>query len=280
MGGASSKTSAEQITNQLMSVMSDTVAKASASYTGANVLNITGNCKFINTRVSQKNYFRVQSEILQNVSGSIDVQQKMDSKVKQISETEAPNINLSKADSETFTKLITNLSTVIRQNVAVGCSQVGTQVNRIDCSGSAEVIDSFIEQDLLGEYLFRCSQKVDSIVKAQQELQIFIDQHSSTKVYDIIVPILIMVALIMCLVIFGPTLAKAVGGASNEMVTYVIIFLLLLSFVFAFIDCVYWKYLCSGNGAISMWTIIVVVILFALSIGYKKFAGSSSSTSV
>jgi hypothetical protein len=45
MGGASSKTSAENIANQLMSVISELSSGAYQINQSANVINITGNCK-------------------------------------------------------------------------------------------------------------------------------------------------------------------------------------------------------------------------------------------
>ncbi|AYV81910.1 MAG: hypothetical protein Harvfovirus77_2 [Harvfovirus sp.] len=274
MGGASSKTTATQITNQLMSVVTQAVAKADNTYTGANIINLSGNCKIQGSTISQKNYIKLSTKITQDVSSSTEVKQSLAQKVQQISQAETPNFSFTKAESETFTNLISNLSTAIQQNVGAGCSQVSTQINLIDCSQDASIQGSFILQEQVGEYLFECSQKVSSIVTAQQDLQTFIDQHSSAKVFDIIVPIMIMAAVLGCLFIFGPKLAGLIPSAdssSGGAATYLLVAILAACSLSSFVDCVSTKFFCKDGAAILMWGCSVIMLGLSGSLLVSKF---------
>lgn len=216
MGNVTSTTSATQINNQLMSVVSSIAADAGTIHQGANLLNIGGNCRIIGSNIIQNNFLHVTSNILQDISNSIEVRQKLEAKVKQIAEAEAPNLGLNPGSitARTFASLINNLSLSIQSNISARCSLTGSQINRIDCTGNAEIINSYIQQNLVGKYLFECSQKIDSVIKAQQELQAFIDQHSSAKSVDISVAVLILCAIILCISLLGYSAVK-IGGASK-----------------------------------------------------------------
>lgn len=291
MGGANSKTEVDSITNQLLSVISTTTAKSAASYSGANVMDFSGSCQVKGTVIKQSNYLHVTTDVLQNVTSSSNVTQELQQKIKQISEAEAVNLSLSGgADSETLTKLITNLSMQIQQNVSTGCAQTSTQVNAINCSQNASLIDSYIEQEMLGEYLFKCTQNITSVVSAQQDLQTFIDQHSTAKVQDIIVQILIMVAILACIILFGPELATSMGSmtgsggsGSSDTIIYGVICVMVLCLASQISDCAYFELMCKGSTAKMMYACIgFTAILILLSTGYVCFKdkGSDSGSSV
>ena len=216
MGGASSKTSAENIANQLMSVISEVSSGAYQINPSANVINLSGNCKIgKGAKIKQYIKLNVTSDILQNISQSTETTNALTNKVKQISEAEAPNLSFSAgADSETFTKLINNLATSIRNTVSTTCSQDNTNANIFNCSDFA-VFEGESDQEIFGNYLLKCVQNVKSVTSAKQDLQNFIDQHSTAKVEDVIFKILMAVAAIMLIYFLGPSLGKLLGGASS-----------------------------------------------------------------
>jgi ABC-type cobalt transport system substrate-binding protein len=153
---------------------------------------------------------------LQNISQSTQTTNALTNKVKQISEAEAPNLSFSAgADSETFTKLINNLATAIRNTISTTCSQDNTNTNIFNCSDFA-VFEGESEQEIFGNYLLKCVQNVSSVTTAKQDLQNFIDQHSTAKVEDVIFKILMAVAAIMLIYFLGPALGKLLGGGSSS----------------------------------------------------------------
>jgi hypothetical protein len=213
MGTTSSKVSAKSITNQLMSVVSSAVATAGNSNVGGNVLILDGACNLENTTITQKNTVKVTADIIQSVVNSVTTKNNLEQKVKQISAAEAPNLNLAgSTKSSTFTELITNISTAISSSSTASCSQNNFYSNVIRCTGNAKERDGQILQENVGDYMFACSQKIDQVTNAQQELQTFIDQQSTSKVKDVITGILIVVAVIIVLCIVGYLVVKMGGG--------------------------------------------------------------------
>jgi hypothetical protein len=217
MGGASSKTSAENIANQLMSAVSEVSSGAYQINQSANVINLTGNCKIgKGSKIKQYIKINVNSDILQNISQSTQTINALTNRVKQISESEAPNLSFSAgADSETFTKLINNLATAIRNTISTTCSQDDTNTNIFNCSDFA-VFEGESNQDIFANYLLKCVQNVSSVTTAKQDLQNFIDQHSTAKVEDVIFKILMAVAAIMLIYFLGPSLGKLLGGGTSS----------------------------------------------------------------
>ena len=200
MGGASSKTTAESITNQLMSVVANVSANAFQITQGVNMVNLSGNCN-ISGDINQRITMSVSSNILQNVSSSVETTNTMQQKVAQVSKAESPNLSLAAgSDSEAFTSLIQNLATEIQNNVSAACGQSGANLNEFNCSGNA-VMSGRSNQEIIATYLFDCTQKIEAISKAKQDLQTFIDQHSEAKVTDALSGVLIAFAVIAGLVV-------------------------------------------------------------------------------
>ena len=217
MGGATSKVSAENIASQLISAVTTTNAGAITSSQAVNIVNLSGNCVIeAEAEINQFINIKVDSEIIQNIQNKTETQQLLAATVKQISESEAPNLSLSAgADSEAFTKLINNLSTNISSSISANCTQSSTSLNEFNCTDYA-IFKGKDNQEILGDYFYKCTQKLENVIKAKQDLQTFIDQHSSAKVEDVIVKILICVAIIMALYFLGPSLGKLLGSFSNS----------------------------------------------------------------
>jgi len=201
MGNTKSSVTAESIANQFLDVMASATATSSNTFQVANVARFDGSCHFTGT-IYQGIAIKVNATILQTVSSSDDVVNDMQQTIEQISKAEAPNLNLNpgSVESDAFTVLITSLSTAIRSSVGAQCTEAATGVNSVTCTGEAEV-DTYIQQDLVLDFLYMCTQNVMSVVTAKQDLQTFIDQHSSATTKDVITGILIAIAVIIALVI-------------------------------------------------------------------------------
>ena len=197
-GGASSKVSAMSITRQLMSVMTSIATDAGSRTTSTNQF-LTDGCDLRNVEINQTNSVFVDTNVVQTLSAGTETSNLMDQQVQQIAEAEAPNLNLGgRANAETFTSLIQDVSTAIVSNISASCSQAGTQTNAIDCRNST--FDTVcITQEVLGEYLFDCVQDASAVTEAEQELQNFIDQQSSAKVTSSESVIIIVVIIIVIL---------------------------------------------------------------------------------
>lgn len=217
MGGATSKTSADIITSQLMSVVSELSANAYQITQNANTVNLSGNCVIKpGAEINQLINVSIKSDILQSILNSTDTENKLNNTVKQISEAEAPNLSLAKgAESEAFTTLINNLSTEIKNSVGTSCAQSNTSLNEFNCTDNA-VFAGKSNQEIIGNYLLKCTQNISSVTLAKQQLQNFIDQHSSAKVEDVIVKILIAIAIIMLIFYLGPGLGKILSKYSSN----------------------------------------------------------------
>jgi hypothetical protein len=202
MGGASSKTTAESITNQLMSVVANVNANAFSVATAANIATLSGECQ-IDGVINQNIFMTVDASIFQKAKSIADTKQALTTKVTQISEAESPNLSLAAgSESETFTSLIQNVATQIENNVGTVCGQSGGNLNSFNCSGKAKVTEKGeINQEIVATYLFECSQEIEAVSKAQQDLQVFIDQHSTAKVTDALSGVLIAFAVIAGLVV-------------------------------------------------------------------------------
>lgn len=222
MGGASSKTTAESITNQLMSVVANVSANAFQITQGVNMVNLSKNCN-ISGDINQRITMSVSSNTLQNVSSSVETTNTMQQKVAQVSKAESPNLSLAAgSDSEAFTSLIQNLATEIQNNVSAACGQSGANLNEFNCSGNA-VMSGRSNQEIIATYLFDCTQKIDAVSKAKQELQIFIDQHSEAKVTDALSGVLIAFAVIAGLVVLTMVFAPGlITSTITKVVTEII----------------------------------------------------------
>ena len=217
MGGSTSKVSAENISRQLMSVISNTNASALTSSQGVNSINLSGNCKIPSTgEINQRIEIVINSNILQQVSSDVSTQQNLTNKVKQISEAEAPNLSLSAgAESEAFTKLILDLSTAISTSISTSCSQSNSSLNDFNCKDFTEFAGKS-KQEILGSFFYSCTQNLTTLIKAKQDLQNFIDQHSKAKVVDVIFKILIAIAIIMVIYFIGPSLGRMFSTSSSS----------------------------------------------------------------
>ncbi len=203
MGGTHSYSSAEQISTSLLDVMSTAVAKQNSGVSAANSI-VFDNCDIGTAIIDQRLMIKVDTSVLQDVSSSQSVENDLDAQIKNIVEAEAPNLNLNpgSADATQFTKLVTNLSTTLRQNVAAECGQQSTNVNSFNCTES-DIAYLWVQQDQVAEYLFECTQNVSAVQTAKQELQTFIDAHSTAKTKDVITGILILIAIIGAIGIVG-----------------------------------------------------------------------------
>lgn len=200
MGGASSKTTAESITNQLMSVVANVSATADQITQGSNTIILSGDCQ-IPGKLTQTITVSAVSKAIQNMSSNATATNEMKQKVEQISKAEAPNLSLAAgSESEAFTSLIQNLSTSIQNNISSACMQSGSSLNQIIC-GDKAIVSGEISQNIIANYLFDCTQKSEAISTAKQDLQTFIDQHSESKVTDALSGVLIAFAVIAGLVV-------------------------------------------------------------------------------
>ena len=181
MGGTHSYSSAEQISTSLLDVMSTAVAKQNSGISAANSINFD-NCDIGTAIIDQRLMIQVDTTVLQEVSSSQSVENDLDAQIKNIVEAEAPNLNLNPGtqDAVSFTRLVTNLSTTLRQNVAAECGQQSTNVNSFNCTES-DIAYLWVQQDQVAEYLFDCTQNVTAVQDAKQSLQAFIDSHTSAK---------------------------------------------------------------------------------------------------
>ncbi len=215
MGGASSKVNAENIASQLISVISNSNSDALVSSNAVNSINLSGNCVFTG-EIDQFINIKINSEIIQNIVNDTKTEQKLQSIVKQISEAEAPNLSLSSGvDSETFTKLINNLSTQISSSISTNCSNNNASLNNFNCQDYA-LFSGKAKQTILGEYFYKCTQDLKNVSNAKQELQAFIDQHSTAILKDVIVYVLICIAVILAIWFLGPSLGKLFSSSSKS----------------------------------------------------------------
>ena len=110
--------------------------------------------------------------------------------------------------------MINNLSTQLTSSISANCTQSSIALQEFNCTDNA-IFEGKDKKEIIGNYFYKCTQKLENVVKAKQELQTFIDQHSSAKVKDVIVSILICIAVIMALFYLGPSLGKLLGSFSK-----------------------------------------------------------------
>ena len=215
MGGTHSYSSAEQISNSLLNVMSSATASQNLGSSAANSIVIDG-CDIGTAIIDQRLMLKFDTKVLQTVTGSQDVENDLDAQITNIVEAEAPNLNfnLGGTTAKEFTNLVTNMSTTLKQSVAAECGQQSTNVNSFNCTES-NVDYLWVQQDQVAEYLFECTQNVSAVQTAKQELQTFIDAHSTAKTKDVITGILIVIAVIIVLVIIGYVIMKSKGGGGT-----------------------------------------------------------------
>jgi hypothetical protein len=214
MGGATSKTSADSIAKQLMSAVSEVSEKAYTRGSAFNNIQLSGNCK-VKGDIKQFIKLTLDTTIFQKILNSTETANELSNKVTQISTAEAPNLSFSSgADSETFTRLINDLSTEIKNSTYASCSGNVDALNNFNCTDNAS-FEGQSDQQVLANFIFKCTQDITSVTAAKQKLQNFIDQHSSAKVEDVIFKILMAVAAIMLIYFLGPSLGKLLGGGGG-----------------------------------------------------------------
>jgi ABC-type cobalt transport system substrate-binding protein len=214
MGGATSKTSADSIAKQLMSAISEVSATAYTRGTATNNFQLSGNCK-VKGDIKQFIKLDLKTDIFQKLLNSTTTDNALSNKVSQVSTAEAPNLSFSAgADSETFTRLINDLATEIKNSTYASCSGNVDSLNNFNCTDNAS-FEGKLDQDVLTDFIFKCTQDISSVTAAKQKLQNFIDQHSSAKVEDVIFKILMAVAAIMLIYFLGPSLGKLLGGGGG-----------------------------------------------------------------
>ena len=203
MGTTSSKVSAEQISNSLLSVVQSSITSSSQRVVSTNIVEIE-DCNLINFDSEQNAGIEIQIKSIQDISSNANVKNDMSAKVKQISEAESPNLNLSGGtDSETFTKLVTNLSTSILNSVSANCSNTFQQQNIVTCKNS-NADTSTIRQKNLSKVLMSCVQTVSNVTDAKNDLQTFIDQKSKAKTSNAVLYIIIaiIVLIVVCTIVY------------------------------------------------------------------------------
>lgn len=202
MGSSTSVVSATSITNELLSVISNTVANAGQNISNANALNVSGNCKIVDTQIDQEIFVKVTADVLQQITSSVTAEQALSNQVKQTSDAAASALGIfGTAKAIDLTKLVSNLSTAIQNNISAACAQSGANSNVITCSGDASITGSWIKQSFVGTYLFNCTQKIASITDAKQQIQNFIDQNAKSSSTFTGSTLTSVILLIVCLVV-------------------------------------------------------------------------------
>ena len=96
---------------------------------GANIINIQG-CNIDRLDVKQNMYIQVDTRVLQEVFSSVELSQDLESEIENIVEAESPNLDLSGGTkAETFTKMVTKLSTRLQNEVGAECAQDANTTN-------------------------------------------------------------------------------------------------------------------------------------------------------
>ena len=98
--------------------------------------------------------------------------------------------------------MVSNVSTTLQQSIAAKCTQDANLTNAFTCS-EANINYMYIEQAQIGEFLFKCTQNLESVISAKNELQTFIDQQTKAKTKDVILAILMAIGAIIVLIIIA-----------------------------------------------------------------------------
>ncbi len=213
MGQTSAKAKVETITSSLLDVMASATAKQGSRISGANIINIQG-CDIETLDIRQKMYIEVDTTVLQDVSSNVEISNELEQEVENIVEAEAPNLNfnLGGTKAESFTKLVTSLSTRLQNEVGAECAQDANTSNAFTCTSST-IKTAYIEQEYMATFLFNCTQKVDSVVSAKNDLETFIKANTKAETKDVIFAILMAIAAIIVLIIIAALLLPVIKSS-------------------------------------------------------------------
>ena len=212
MGQTSAKAKVESITSSLLDVMATATAKQGQTISGANMINIQG-CDIDTLDIRQNMYTKVDTTVLQNVSSNVEISNDLEQEIENIVESQSVNIDLSGGNkAESFTKLVTTLSTRLQNEVGAECAQDANTTNAFTCTES-NIKNAYIEQEYMATFLFNCTQNVDSVISAKNELETFIKANTKAETKDVIFAILMAIAAIIVLIIIAALLLPVIKSS-------------------------------------------------------------------
>ena len=192
---------------QMLNVTSNIVAQQGSSITNVNSIVISGNCQ-LNSPINQNIDFHISAENLQNALSSINTSQALDVEAKQIADTVSQNFSLNpgRTASQDFIDLFTDLATTLDTNIKQNCINIVENVNKLDCSGGTVAPNIVLNQTIVGDALFKCTQKAVANSVAYTKIQQQLSQSATATVQNGLAIILAIIAVIILLVMGGPVL--------------------------------------------------------------------------
>lgn len=263
MGQTYAKNALNNTINQTITSSASVAIENNHVSSGINFFTLT-NCNIDRTLISdQTNGFKVDMETVQKATVNQETQQKLEQNLKQLASTIAQNFDLNPGSksSENLMNLSTKLSTEIISSVKATCSAKSDMINAVVCKDTTvgETGLVIITQKNYVDVMSKCAQDATIKSKAYQDFVQQVSQIAKTKVENAIFMILMMIAVIIGIIVFG-----GIGGIGKLLQNVLIIATVLLGLVF--LDCYLMKLLCSKaykTQVIAIAVTIYIIILFA-----------------
>jgi hypothetical protein len=253
------KTSAvvDNIINQTANLYSETLNKATSTGGCANLISRKG-CTITGGGVNQNCRIEVDFDALSEASSSTDINQKLDTTVKNSVDVIAQNFSLTKNDTENITRSVTNLVMSVKSSITNTCQSTLQLINSDSCENSI-FINVKDEQSASGSLKSKCVLKSENVIKARQELISLIDSHTKVEIQDAISKILMLVALILFILFAGPALL------GSSVISTFMPLIMVVGVVFLFRDCVSKKpWICKESIRMYIIGAVILIVLFTL----------------
>eukprot|EP00455_Lapot_gusevi_P039490 TRINITY_DN442_c0_g1_i1.p2 TRINITY_DN442_c0_g1~~TRINITY_DN442_c0_g1_i1.p2 ORF type:complete len:267 (-),score=56.58 TRINITY_DN442_c0_g1_i1:2217-2966(-) len=185
MGSNSSKNVIDMTMKASMDVINDVSNSCGGKVSNINEFTFEGNeGPIVVSNTAQENMMTFDAACLQSASTKANVNNKMEAKFSQLAETMKQNmsLNLSKAESENLSKLMTQLSQRISNNITQECGPQVANTNRQTFRNNKSGITvNMVSQKNLVSGIARCTQQSVTDSDLVNEIQNIVDQKASTK---------------------------------------------------------------------------------------------------
>lgn len=203
MGTTSSRAEVEQITDQLFSVVNNTLQDCRTNITADQVdrfRNISGD--LIVEGIDYTQLIGVDSKCFLTSKTQNDLKNSVEAAIKQAAEATGQAFQLTRTESETVTKLITRLAVEMQNNVSAQCPAAITLAQGVDIADvEGNVVIRGIRKSQEIGVMRECVTNTEIINNIKAELVTELDQTSKAKTEGLLSGL--MQALVFALIIIG-----------------------------------------------------------------------------
>jgi hypothetical protein len=267
----SSKNAVSTTVAVVQDVMSDVISNCNTRASNTNIIKVSGGSTLRGNRISQKIKVELNSECFHDSFLSISQQQKLESKLEQAARSSLTGLHLgSIAEAENVIRLYVEEVTKLCNTSILNCIIDYTNQNIIEVSEGSMVTGNWLSQEIAGTLIKSCALRFLQQSKQIQDLDLLIQQTSSSTADNSMIW-----GLLFVLIIFGIfavvfiTTKTTFSVFSYRMGLYIILLILILGMV-----SVGWFFHVHKNMSLL---IVEPVDLFSK---YKSIPSSSSSPSM